>query len=305
MSITVLLASYKGERYLTAQVESILHQDEVDVQLLISDDHSSQDCMRHLQIDSAQNRIRVMDGPRQGVNANFAHLIKEVSLSNSEYFAFSDQDDFWMSSKLSVAQHRLNQLPASEQPSIYMGRTMVCDESLNALFLSKGKPRPACFRNALLESIAGGNTMAFNQSTLALLKKVSKPVHHDWLTYMAVTACGGEVVFDDEPYVLYRQHGANVIGANNGIAQKFYRLRKLLNNEFRVWASDNIEALKPIVDDMTAENRRVYEGFVCLHHMRGWHRCFSRLSLFRKLGLYRQRRLEHYGFMLAAFCGKV
>jgi hypothetical protein len=103
----------------------------------------------------------------------------------------------------------------------------------------------------------------------------------------------------------YANQTRNVVGANNGVAQKLYRLRKLLNNEFRVWAADNIEALKPIVDDMTAENRRVYEGFVRLHHMRGWNRCFSRLSLFRKLGLYRQRRLEHFGFMLAAFCGKV
>lgn len=304
-----MLASYRGQKYIAEQVQSILKQKDMDVWLLISDDGGARQCVEFLKgkiaATSHFERVTVVEGPERGVNANFAHLIATVDTSQSSLYAFSDQDDVWLSEKLSTAEEKLRFYSATQGPQLYASRTMVCDEDLNPVFLSKGMPRVASFQNALLESIAGGNTMVFDSKALKLLKKVNVPVHHDWLTYMVVTACGGEVIFDDEPYVLYRQHGANVIGANNGIAQKFYRLRKLLNNEFRVWASDNIEALKPIVDDMTAENRRVYEGFVCLHHMRGWHRCFSRLSLFRKLGLYRQRRLEHYGFMLAAFCGKV
>ena len=113
------------------------------------------------------------------------------------------------------------------------------------------------------------------------------------------------MLFDDQPYVLYRQHGANVIGANKGLAQKFYRFKKLLSNEFRGWAENNIKALQPLVNDMTSDNRKIYDGFIRLHEMRGWHRCFSRLSLFQELGLYRQRKLEHLGFMLAAFLGKI
>ncbi len=147
--------------------------------------------------------------------------------------------------------------------------------------------------------------MVFNPATLKLLKTVDVAVHHDQLTYMVVTACGGSVVFDDEPYVLYRQHGGNVIGANNGWFAKLYRLRRLLGNEFYGWATDNIKALNVIRLEMTDENQKTFDGFVQLHEMRGWHRCLARLFLFKRLGLYRQRRLEHFGFMLAAFCGKV
>ena len=306
--IQVLLASYRGEAYLQEQINSIQKQNGVDVALLISDDFDAKKTRGFLSSESLKQSslsLFVVDGPKKGVNANFAHLIKEAVLSDGDYFAFSDQDDVWHEDKLRVAQQQLASFGKVDRPSIYMGRTMVCDELLNPLFLSKGMPRAASFQNALLESIAGGNTMVFNQATLALLKKITVPVHHDWLTYMVVTASGGTVIFDDEPYVLYRQHGGNVIGANNGFAQKLYRLKKLLSNEFRGWAGDNIKALLPILDDMTAENRRVYEGFVRLHNMRGWHRCFSRLALFQKIGLYRQRRLEHYGFMLAAFLGKI
>jgi glycosyltransferase involved in cell wall biosynthesis len=309
VKFTVMIASYRGQRYIAEQVQSILKQKNVDVRLLISDDEQACQCAEFLQakiiIASQIEQISVIEGPARGVNANFAHLIAAVDANQTNLYAFSDQDDVWLLDKLSTAEKKLNSSFETQAPQLYASRTMVCDEDLNPLFLSKGKPRPASFRNALLESIAGGNTMVFDYKTLKLLKKVNVPVHHDWLTYMVVTACGGNVLFDYEPYVLYRQHGANVIGANNGIVQKFYRLKKLLSNEFRSWAENNIKALRPIVDDMTAESRSIYEGFVRLHNMRGWHHCFARLSLFRKLGLYRQRRLEHYGFMFAAFLGKI
>ena len=305
MVVAVLLASYKGEKYLAAQIESILAQEGVDVFLLVSDDVSAQGCINYLATKGFRENISVIEGPQKGVNANFAHLVNSVKSTGDDFFAFSDQDDVWERDKLRAAQNKLLKLKDKNAPLIYMGRTMVCDEVLNPLFLAKGITSAMSFQNALLESIAGGNTMVFNQSTLELLKKVHFPVHHDWLSYMVVTACGGEVLFDDQPYVLYRQHGANVIGANKGLAQKFYRLKKLLSNEFRGWAENNIKALQPLVNDMTSDNRKIYDGFIRLHEMRGWHRCFSRLSLFQELGLYRQRKLEHLGFMLAAFLGKI
>lgn len=55
---------------------------------------------------------------------------------------------------------------------------------------------------------------------------------------------------------------------------------------------------------MTADNRATFNGFIRLHEVRGWHLCFAQLHLFVRLGLYRQRRLEHKSFMLAAFLGK-
>ena len=305
MVVAVLLASYKGEKYLAAQIESILAQEGVDVFLLVSDDVSAQGCINYLATKGFRENISVIEGPQKGVNANFAHLVNSVKSTGDDFFAFSDQDDVWERDKLRAAQNKLLKLKDKNAPLIYMGRTMVCDEVLNPLFLAKGITSAMSFQNALLESIAGGNTIVFNKLTLELLKKVRFPVHHDWLSYMVVTACGGEVLFDDQPYVLYRQHGGNVIGANKGLAQKFYRLKKLLSNEFRGWAENNIKALQPLVNDMTSDNRKIYDGFIRLHEMRGWHRCFSRLSLFQELGLYRQRKLEHLGFMLAAFLGKI
>lgn len=306
--IHILLASYKGEAFIGDQVQSILNQSSLlsPLRILISDDESAAQCATHLeQTIGLPSQISIIDGTKAGVNANFLHLIHSIKpLDKNDLFGYSDQDDVWLPNKISAAT--LTFKPSEKfNPRLYAGRTQVVDEDLKPLFLSKGMPRTGSFKNALLESIAGGNTMIFDIKTLKLLQKVQHPVHHDWLTYMVVTACHGDVFFDDQPYVLYRQHGANVIGANNGIFAKLYRLKKLIGNEFKEWATNNIIALTPLKTEMSIENRHVFEGFVMLHEMNGWQFCLKRLRLFNRLGLYRQRRLEHFGFMCAAFLGKI
>lgn len=300
----VLLASYKGHDYLVDQVQSILEQADVDVRLQINDDEDSVKTQNFLQSSHVSTtQIRVSEGPHAGVNANFLSLVQQA-VGGVDFYAFSDQDDVWHSDKLLAAQKKLNQLKTSSSV-LYMGRTTVCDEVLTPIFLSKDCPRPPDFKNALLESIAGGNTMVFNPYTLTLLQKINHPVHHDWLAYMVVTACGGEVVFDDDPYVLYRQHANNVIGANRGLAAKWQRFTRIMSDEFRGWATHNIQALAPLLSDMTPDNKATYLGFKKLHELQGWHLCFHRVWLFHRLGLYRQRRIEHWGFVLAAFLGKI
>lgn len=300
----VLLASYKGQSYLLEQVSSILDQVNVNVSLHISDDFSAQSTRSFLEKSGlSQSVIKVFDGPHSGVNSNFLSLVYGATYE-FEFYAFSDQDDVWHRNKLVEAQKQLIHFDRA-RAVLYMGQTMVCDETLEPLFLSKNCPREPSFKNALLEVIAGANTMVFNQQTLKVLQKVSRPVHHDWLAYMAVTACGGEVVFDDVPYVLYRQHLSNVVGANKGFFAKWQRFTKIMNNEFRSWITQNILALEPLVSDMTPENKEVYFGFKRLHNLQGWYYSFYRLYLFHRLGIYRQRRIDQLGFMLAAFLGKI
>ncbi len=304
--ITILMASYKGDTYLNAQIDSIVQQQGVDLQLLISDDFSESATTSLLAPYQEQLSFKVIAGPQRGVNANFHYLIEQANQHfppiQSLLFAYADQDDVWLPQKLQLAQQSLVNL---KQAAVYMGRTYVTDAMLNPLFLSKGKPRHASFQNALLESIAGGNTMVFNQQALLHMQQVTLPVFHDWLTYMVVSACGGQIIFDDTPTVLYRQHGQNLIGANKGLIPKLTRLKKLFAGEFRDWAENNICALTPLIPAMTPENKITFEGFVQLHQLQGWRYCFKRLQLFLKLGLYRQRTAEHIGFLLAAFLGKI
>lgn len=47
--ITVLMSSYNGERYIREQIDSILHQQEVNIKLFVRDDGSTDGTLQILQ----------------------------------------------------------------------------------------------------------------------------------------------------------------------------------------------------------------------------------------------------------------
>jgi hypothetical protein len=116
------------------------------------------------------------------------------------------------------------------------------------------KKKPS-FENALVQSIAGGNTMVFNKASYALLLNIDVKeniVSHDWLLYLLVTANNGQVIYDRNPYISYRQHEDNIIGSNNSFSQILKRLKFMLNGTYSLWVKSN---LNHINSDKLSENK--------------------------------------------------
>ena len=65
--------------------------------------------------------------------------------------------------------------------------------------------------------------MLFNAAAKRLFEAVPdvRVVAHDWWAYQLVSGAGGTVIYDPEPTVDYRQHGANLIGGNQGLRAKW------------------------------------------------------------------------------------
>ncbi|WP_276834352.1 glycosyltransferase, partial [Massilicoli timonensis] len=102
--ILVLLSAYNGEKYISAQIESILYQKtEHQVDLLIRDDGSNDDTLNILQEYETKypDRIKVVEGENIGYNKSFFWLIQEAN--GYDYYSLSDQDDVWLDNKLDIA----------------------------------------------------------------------------------------------------------------------------------------------------------------------------------------------------------
>src|SRR5690606_25344152 len=96
-------------------------------------------------------------------------------------------------------------------------RTLLVDDKNTEIGMSQLFKRPPSFPNALMQNIAGGNTMVFNADLRRVLGSAPpRVVIHDWWLYLATTACDGLVRYDPEPSLRYRQHGDNLIGMNIG-----------------------------------------------------------------------------------------
>ena len=303
--IAILLGTHQGQHFLESQLDSIQSQSHADWSVYASDDHSTDGTLEVLgayREKWGDERLSIRSGPGKGFRANFLALACAQDISG-RYFAYCDQDDVWEFDKLAIAVRWLESIP-EEIPALYCGRTRLIDEQGRERGYSPLFRRPVTFRNALVQSIAGGNTMVFNQATRALLIEAGADIDvqtHDWWTYMVVSACGGRVLYDTRPTVRYRQHESNLVGSNASLPGRLQRARRLLAGRFRSMNDRNIFALKGILHRMTLESVDVLHEFESARN----HRLARRIRGVWRSGVYCHTSLGNIGLAMAAVLKKL
>lgn len=305
-SIAVLLATYKGMPALTAQLDSFAEQTLRPQRVLVSDDGSDDGTPEAVEAFGARHPdlgVTLMQGPCRGAAANFMSLLARVP-EDVDMIALSDQDDVWLPGKLERGAEWLARV-ADDQPALYCGRTWECDPDLGNRVKSRRAGKAPSFRHALVQNIAGGNTMMINRAGVALLRAASQSttrvVVHDWWIYQMITGADGQVLFDEDPYVLYRQHGGNMIGANRGFRAKLRRFSLMLGGRLRRWNTINIRALKQSGAFLSEGNRALLERFAEGRNAG----VFGRLGMLRATGVYRQGIEGQISLRLAALLGRL
>ncbi len=304
--VTILLATYNGAAHLAAQLDSFCTQTLVPAHLIVSDDGSTDSTRTILRDFAARDTgftVALQNGPRRGAGQNFLALLRGLP-DDTEYVAFSDQDDVWLPEKIARGARLLAQLPEAT-PALLGGRSYVCNADLGIQRLSPVPRRELGLRHALVQNFAGGNTMMLNRAAIDLARdaaaEAGRVVVHDWWLYQLIAGVGGTVIYDPEPGLLYRQHASNQIGANCGLRAKAKRLHWMLKGRFRRWNAINLAALRASSHRITPENRVLLKGFEQLQRAGLW----DRLSTLRQLGLYRQGLEGTLSLWLAAILGRL
>lgn len=303
--VAILLCTYNGSEYLKKQIDSIIAQTVNDWVIFASDDGSTDETLNILgeyQVKLGREKFCIVKGPGKGFAWNFISLL-ENSGDEFDYYAFCDQDDEWMPEKLAAGISTLNGF-SCEVPSVYCSRTQLVDENNHDIGLSPLFEKPPSFRNALIQSIAGGNTMMLNRQARSLILKTpryERIISHDWWVYIIITAVGGKVYYDPVPNIRYRQHTGNIVGSNLGWIARLKRVSGLLDGHFKTWIDANIYALKKLNLDFTSENKKILNDF----EMARTSRLYKRVKIFLKLGLYRQTFFGTLGLFVAILLNKL
>lgn len=222
--VLVLLSTYNGEKYVEAQIKSVLEQKNIRVALLIRDDGSTDNSANIINAIK-DDRIALIKDNNIGAANSFFRLI-ELAPLDYDFYAFCDQDDFWESDKLYSAVEKLERLDENK-PALYYSGQKLADKELNVISyhnLDTKRSREACF---IFNQMAGC-TAVFNPALLAQLKRVnvSRFLGHDSWSFKVCAALGGEIVIESHGHILYRQHENNVIGLDNSIKGKLFRGRR-------------------------------------------------------------------------------
>jgi glycosyltransferase involved in cell wall biosynthesis len=225
------MSTYQGERFVGEQLQSILAQLPADGRVIVRDDGSRD---RTVEVVAAfgDERIQIARGHNLGFGASFLTLLSQAP-ADADMVMFADQDDVWLPGKIDRAWQHLQAL--GEVPGLYGSAQMLVDAELRPQHATPPWPRGPSLANALTENIITGCTAALNRPAVELLRRAGVPegvYFHDWWLYLVVSAFG-TVVYDDQPALLYRQHGGNVIGHGSGwLGRQWGVIKFLLRNDW-------------------------------------------------------------------------
>lgn len=202
--ISVCIATYNGERFIRAQLESILAELGPADEVIVSDDNSKD---RTLSIIEAlgDKRIRVLHHTPKRITDNFENALKAAK---GEYIYLADQDDIWVPGRVKAVQARLEAGIALVTVDAKMidAEGKVLEES----FFAVNGSRPGFVKNVIKNSFLGC-CMAFRREVLDYALPFAPYLYmHDWYIGLVVIARRLPYEFMPVAYHLYRKHGGNV-----------------------------------------------------------------------------------------------
>ena len=227
--VDILVTTYNtNEKYLRKQIESILRQTYKNINIYISDDHSTDNNIGTILKKYAESdeRIKLYIQPKNlGYNKNFEFLLKE---SKANYIMFSDHDDVWNKYKV---EKSLKELKQANVDMVYCNCRQIDENGIvlhDDYFKYKNMPLINKHSKLAISRYAGiGCSQLFTkevkEKALPFFKSV---IAHDWLIGFIANE-GKGISYIEEPLFGYRLHQSNVFGGRS------------LNQNLLIWKEKN------------------------------------------------------------------
>ena len=211
--ISVVLATFNGERFLEKQIKSILEQTLPPSKILVFDDRSSDKTIEILKSFDGNSSIEyAINHENKGVTRNF---IDGILATETSYIALADQDDIWKRDKLERCYHTIKNLEAEGKPSIVFSDLEVIDANDQVVSASFWKELGIndyhfCFDTLLFGNFVTGCTILMDHNIRKYLSRipVNLDIHDSWIALLAYSF--GNASGIKLPLVSYRQHHNNI-----------------------------------------------------------------------------------------------
>ena len=274
--VSIGMATYNGEKFLSEQLDSIFNQTFTNFELIICDDNSTDNTIEIIKRYSKQytNIKLYQNSKRLGFVKNFE---KVISLSQGDYIALSDQDDIWYRDKLKISIENLEKLDIN-QPTLFHSDLEVINDKKELISKSFFKMRSYRFpKDKAIDIMVGrcgvmGNSIVFNQALKSIILPFPKDlqVHDYWIAL--VNELFGKRITYYLPLLKYRIHSYNISNSieklnqpkklNSNIRLPFHNInreRVLLEllDRYRL-SLDDKEILNSFLDYLLFNRRKIY-----------------------------------------------
>lgn len=224
MKTAILLATHNGEKFLRAQIESLLNQTYTDFTIYISDDYSTDNTKSIINdyITAYPQKIKNISNNQKFGTArdNFLNLVTKVE---ADCYLFCDQDDIWNPDKIETLIQEYQTHPDNIPTLIHSDLTVVNKDleiTNSSFFEIMHLDKNLSWKQLLVQNNTTGCAMLINKALADLYKKNTHKlineniIMHDYFFALAASLFGN-VYFIDKPLIQYRQHQNNSVGAKN------------------------------------------------------------------------------------------
>jgi glycosyltransferase involved in cell wall biosynthesis len=236
LKVSVAMCTFNGERFVGAQLESILNQTRPPDEIIICDDASKDatvDLMRKIAAKS-DTRVHIIENKENlGYLENFESAIKRTT---GDVIFLSDQDDVWFPDKVATMI-----VPFSQNPDVVLtySDALLTDAELRPSGATVFGRRKGMQLQKTPTVRQLGRAVGFNGPAVAFhsrlkpfvipLSPLSNQWGHDhWIGFIAYAVGDTRVV--DRPLLYYRRHGKNVGGdaeLDGGLRHQWQVIKKL------------------------------------------------------------------------------
>jgi len=269
--ISILLATYNGEKYIAGLIESLLSQTIRDFKLYIRDDKSTDDTYTIITGYAEKHPEKIFVSQNEenvgGAKYNFMEMMID---HKDDYVMLCDQDDVWLPDKIEKSLNKIREIeqgierendPESYTTNPVMVHTdlVVVEENLNVISSSYEKMSNKDFEKTSLNFVvtmnnAAGCTIIYNRALADLIQAMPEfIVMHDWWVSLIASAFG-RIGAIHIPMVLYRQHEDNESGA-----------KKVLSLKYIYYVLKNLKKMSLMIDDSYEQAGvflRIYEDLL-------------------------------------------
>jgi glycosyltransferase involved in cell wall biosynthesis len=215
--ISIVMPNYNRQKYIGEQLGSLISQTHRNWELIIVDDCStdkSKEIIQEFIKNNQEKNIQLIQNEKTlGVAKNFE---KGLGQATGKYIAVCDSDDVWFPDKL---EKELSFLKSGDYGMVYSDMTVV-DENLRVIeksFIRKGlsffcRQKDESFYELINNNHIPGPTILFRAELKNRLIPFSKHAIQDhWIAI--ISSIFSTIGYLDVSTVLYRQHSANMVGA--------------------------------------------------------------------------------------------
>lgn len=225
MTVSVAMAAYNGEKYISKQLDSILMQLKKNDELVISINPSTDETENVVRLYQKNDcRIRVILCEQKGVLANFENAIRHCK---NDIIFLSDQDDVWRNDKI---EKQLNFFTDSSIGGVCHGcRYIDCYGNMMDVQPSLKKNRMINFWDIIKKNPVQGSTLAFRRELATFFIPFPKniPMHDSWIGLWICKK--SNLIYCDDPLLFYRQHDGSVtVRKHKKLAEMLIDRTKLL-----------------------------------------------------------------------------